>query len=80
MNSRVEIDFKIFNNQCEVKSVLKLVYMSYSIITWVILSLHAPEFVLMAGFFFLLTWISFSAISLDSLDKMLKTQPNSTCE
>lgn len=73
MNSRVEIDFKIFNNQCEVKSVLKLVYMSYS-------SLHATEFVLMAGFFFLLTWISFSAISLDSLDKMLKTQPNSTCE
>lgn len=33
MNSRVEIDFKIFNNQCEVKSVLKLVYMIYSIIT-----------------------------------------------
>lgn len=44
------------------------------------LSLQATEFVLMAGFFFLLTWISFSAISLDSLDKMLKTQPNSTCE
>lgn len=74
MNSRVEIDFKIFNNQCEVKSVLKLVYMSYSIITcnWICTN--------KAGCFFLLTWISFSAISLDSLDKMLKTQPKSTCE
>lgn len=35
---------------------------------------------LIAGIFILLTWISFSAISLDSLDKMLKTEPKSICE
>lgn len=35
------------------------------------------EFALIAGIFILLTWISFSAISLDSLDKMLKTEPKS---
>lgn len=33
------------------------------------------EFALIASIFILLTWISFSAISLDSLDKMLKTKP-----
>lgn len=73
MNSRVEIDFKIFNNQCETQKRTKIGvhelfyhYMQLNLYLWQV--------------FFLLTWISFSAISLDSLDKMLKTQPKSTCE